>query len=337
MLIVQKFGGSSVADAAKLRRVAGIIADAKKAGNDVIVVLSAQGDTTDDLIAKAHEISPEPNRRELDMLMVTGEQISISLCAMALQELGIPAISLLGWQVRLRTSSEYGSARIRSLDTERIQQELDQGKVVLVAGFQGVNRRGDMTTLGRGGSDTTAVAIAAKMHADLCQIYTDVEGVERRCRGWRLMDDEGNLHCAIYDLGYIIIVPTNFVNVADKANTVILHGNGGGLVINGNNVIDPMTEMLIAEEDGFRLYELGDTSPLSWIGVNPNTVMRTYEKLTMEGVIYNKRGIGYFITAEARKIVLENSRKEFLETELPVVIRKMELLGLNPKELFDNK
>ena len=177
MLIVQKFGGSSVADAAKLRRVAGIIADAKKAGNDVIVVLSAQGDTTDDLIAKAHEISPEPNRRELDMLMVTGEQISISLCAMALQEMGIPAISLLGWQVRLRTNSEYGSARIRSLDTERIQQELDQGKVVLVAGFQGVNRRGDMTTLGRGGSDTTAVAIAAKMHADLCQIYTDVEGV----------------------------------------------------------------------------------------------------------------------------------------------------------------
>ncbi len=177
MLIVQKFGGSSVADAAKLRRVAGIIADAKKAGNDVVVVLSAQGDTTDDLIAKARELSPNPSKREMDMLMSTGEQISISLCAIALQELGIPSISLLGWQVGMKTNSDYGNARIKTLDQERILRELEQGRVVLVAGFQGINKHEDMTTLGRGGSDTTAVAIAAKMHADLCQIYTDVEGV----------------------------------------------------------------------------------------------------------------------------------------------------------------
>ena len=177
MLIVQKFGGSSVADAEKLRRVAGIIADTKKAGNDVVVVLSAQGDTTDDLIAKAHEISSDPNKREMDMLMSAGEQISISLCAIALQELGVPSISLLGWQVGMKTNSDYGNARIKTLDQERIRRELDQGKVVLVAGFQGVNKHEDMTTLGRGGSDTTAVAIAAKMRADLCQIYTDVEGV----------------------------------------------------------------------------------------------------------------------------------------------------------------
>ncbi len=177
MLIVQKFGGSSVADAEKLRRVAGIIADTKKAGNDVVVVLSAQGDTTDDLIAKAHELSPDPNKREMDMLMSTGEQISISLCAIALQALGVPSISLLGWQVGMKTNSDYGNARIKTLDQERIRRELDQGRVVLVAGFQGINKHEDMTTLGRGGSDTTAVAIAAKMHADLCQIYTDVEGV----------------------------------------------------------------------------------------------------------------------------------------------------------------
>ena len=177
MLIVQKFGGSSVADAEKLRRVAGIIADTKKAGNDVVVVLSAQGDTTDDLIAKAHELSPDPNKREMDMLMSTGEQISISLCAIALQALGVPSISLLGWQVGMKTNSDYGNARIKTLDQERIRRELEQGRVVLVAGFQGVNKHEDMTTLGRGGSDTTAVAIAAKMHADLCQIYTDVEGV----------------------------------------------------------------------------------------------------------------------------------------------------------------
>ena len=177
MLIVQKFGGSSVADAEKLRRVAGIIADTKKAGNDVVVVLSAQGDTTDDLIAKAHELSPDPSKREMDMLMSTGEQISISLCAIALQALGVPSISLLGWQVGMKTNSDYGNARIKTLDQERIRRELEQGRVVLVAGFQGVNKHEDMTTLGRGGSDTTAVAIAAKMHADLCQIYTDVEGV----------------------------------------------------------------------------------------------------------------------------------------------------------------
>ena len=177
MLIVQKFGGSSVADAEKLRRVAGIIADTKKAGNDVVVVLSAQGDTTDDLIAKAHELSPNPSKREMDMLMSTGEQISISLCAIALQALGVPSISLLGWQVGMKTNSDYGNARIKTLDQERIRRELEQGRVVLVAGFQGINKHEDMTTLGRGGSDTTAVAIAAKMHADLCQIYTDVEGV----------------------------------------------------------------------------------------------------------------------------------------------------------------
>ncbi len=177
MLIIQKFGGSSVADAEKIRRVAGIIADTKRAGNDVVVVLSAQGDTTDDLIAKAYEITSSPSKREMDMLMSTGEQISISLCAMALQELGVPSISLLGWQVGMKTNSDYGNARIKTLDQERIRRELDQGKVVLVAGFQGVNKHEDMTTLGRGGSDTTAVAIAAKMRADLCQIYTDVEGV----------------------------------------------------------------------------------------------------------------------------------------------------------------
>ena len=177
MLIVQKFGGSSVADADKIRRVAGIIADAKKGGNDVVVVLSAQGDTTDDLIAKAGEITAHPGKRELDMLMTTGEQISIALCAMALQDMGIPAISLLGWQVGMKTNSDYGNARIKTLDPTRIRRELEDGRVVLVAGFQGINKHDDMTTLGRGGSDTTAVAIAAKMHADLCQIYTDVEGV----------------------------------------------------------------------------------------------------------------------------------------------------------------
>ena len=177
MLIVQKFGGSSVADAAKIERVAGIIADCYNAGNEVVVVLSAQGDTTDDLIEKAHEINPRPSKRELDMLLSVGEQISISLMAMQLEKMRIPAVSLTGWQVGLQTNSAYGAARIKTVATERIRRELDKNRVVLVAGFQGVNKLDDITTLGRGGSDTTAVAIAAVLGAAKCQIFTDVEGV----------------------------------------------------------------------------------------------------------------------------------------------------------------
>ena len=176
-LIVQKFGGSSVRDAQRIRNVAGIIADTYRAGNQVMVVLSAQGDTTDDLIEKAREINPKASKREMDMLLSTGEQSSIALCAMALEGLGLPVVSLAAWQVGVHTTSAYSDARIQRIDSERIQQELDKNKIVLVAGFQGVNRFGDVTTLGRGGSDTSAVALAAAFRADLCQIYTDVDGV----------------------------------------------------------------------------------------------------------------------------------------------------------------
>ena len=192
-LIVQKFGGSSVADAAKIKRVAGIIADKYCEGNDVVVVLSAQGDTTDDLIAKAHEINEKPSKREMDMLLTTGEQISIALCAMALEKMGLPVITLTGWQIGMYTNSEYGSARIKRIRGGRLQKELDKHKIVIVAGFQGINKYDDVTTLGRGGSDTTAVAIAAALHADLCQIYTDVDGVytsdPRKVKGARKLTE----------------------------------------------------------------------------------------------------------------------------------------------------
>ena len=176
-LIVQKFGGSSVRDAQRIRNVAGIIADTYRAGNHVLVVLSAQGDTTDDLIEKAREINPRASKREMDMLLSTGEQISIALCAMALEGMGLPVISLCGWQVGVHTTSTYSDARIKRIDAERVRRELDKNKIVLMAGFQGINRVGDVTTLGRGGSDTSAVALAAAFHADLCQIFTDVDGV----------------------------------------------------------------------------------------------------------------------------------------------------------------
>ncbi len=176
-LIVQKFGGTSVKDRSRIYNVARIVADTRNAGNDVVVVVSAQGDTTDDLIEKAAEITSNPSAREMDMLLATGEQISIALLTMALNEIGCPAISLTGWQAGFKTDRAYTKARIHRMDTERLESELGRGRVVVCAGFQGINRMDDITTLGRGGSDTSAVAIAAALHADRCQIFTDVEGV----------------------------------------------------------------------------------------------------------------------------------------------------------------
>ena len=176
-LIVQKFGGSSVADGEKIRNVARIITDTYQKGNRVVAVLSAQGVTTDDLIEKAAEITPAASKRELDMLLSTGEQISCALCAMGIESMGFPVVSLTGWQAGFRTNSGYGNARIKRVQGERIRAELDKRRIVIVTGFQGLNKYDDITTLGRGGSDTSAVAIAAALNADLCQIYTDVDGV----------------------------------------------------------------------------------------------------------------------------------------------------------------
>lgn len=176
-LIVQKYGGSSVRDAERVMNVARRIVEAYDAGNNVVVAVSAQGDTTDDLIEKAKEINPDASKREMDMLLATGEQISISLLAMAIEKIGRPVVSLTGWQAGFKTDASYGNARIARIDTERLKNELDKRKIVIVAGFQGLNKYDDITTLGRGGSDTSAVALAATLGADICEIYTDVDGV----------------------------------------------------------------------------------------------------------------------------------------------------------------
>lgn len=177
MLIVKKFGGSSVANKERIFRVAERCIEDYRAGHDVVVVLSAMGDTTDDLIAMAHSIHANPKKRELDMLLTTGEQVSVSLMAMAMQSLDVPAVSLNAFQVQMHSTERYGNARFKRIDTDRITHELDSRKIVIVTGFQGVNKYDDLTTLGRGGSDTTAVALAAALHADRCEIFTDVDGV----------------------------------------------------------------------------------------------------------------------------------------------------------------
>jgi len=177
MLIVQKYGGTSVANAERINHVARRIADIYSSGNKIVVVLSAQGSVTDRLLQKAHEINPHASKRELDMLLTTGEQQSVALMAMALHRLGLPAVSLNAMQIGLASTDHYGNARIKHIQTTRIMAEVNRGNIVLIAGFQGVNSCGDLTTLGRGASDTTAVAIAAVLNADLCEICTDVNGV----------------------------------------------------------------------------------------------------------------------------------------------------------------
>ena len=177
MLIVKKFGGSSVANKERIFNVARRCIEDYKQGNDVIVVLSAMGDTTDNLLEMARDINPNASKRELDMLLTTGEQVSVALMAMAMSAYDVPAISLNAFQVRMHSTAIYGNARFKRIDSERIRHELAERKIVIVTGFQAVNKYEDYATLGRGGSDTTAVALAAALHADKCEIYTDVDGV----------------------------------------------------------------------------------------------------------------------------------------------------------------
>lgn len=180
MLIVQKYGGTSLADGDRILEAARRVTRLAQQGAQVVVVVSAQGDTTDDLIRAAEAINPRGSAREMDAYMAAGEQLSAGLMAMAIGTLGYPAVSLTGWQAGIQTDEVYGNARIINVRTDRIQKELENGKIVVVAGFQGVSSGGDITTLGRGGSDTTAVALAAFLKAQVCQIYTDVDGVYDR-------------------------------------------------------------------------------------------------------------------------------------------------------------
>ena len=193
MILVQKFGGSSLADLEKLRRAASVSLEARRRGHSVLVVVSASGDTTDELLELAHRIAPRPPQRELDALMATGEQQSAALMAIMLESLGMPARSFSGWQAGIRTDDRHGGAHIGLLIPERLQSAMEQGQIAVVAGFQGISPAEDITTLGRGGSDTTAVALAAALGAGRCEIYTDVDGIytadPRLVSGAKLLDE----------------------------------------------------------------------------------------------------------------------------------------------------
>ncbi|MDR2647154.1 MAG: aspartate kinase [Oscillospiraceae bacterium] len=286
-LIVQKFGGSSVANAERLRNVAQIVSDTYRAGSDVVVVVSAQGDTTDDLIAKAAEIAVKPPKREMDMLLAAGEEISISLLAMAINEAGIPAVSLLGWQAGFQTDSKYGAARIKSIQTDRVHLELSRKHVVIVAGFQGLCKYDDITTLGRGGSDTSAVALAAALHADKCQIFTDVDGVYTADP--RKIEGAKKLSAITYDemlelatLGAQVL-NNRSVEMAKKyrVELEVLSSLAGGKVP-GTIVKEVVMEKMLVRG----VTKDTDTARISVIGVSdvPGVAYQIFSKLAAKGI-----------------------------------------------------
>mgnify|MGYP001085272136 CR=1 FL=1 len=243
-LIVQKYGGTSVADAEKIKNVARRIAKAKDRGDQLVVVVSAMGDTTDDLIKLANQVSAKPDNRELDLLLSTGEIVSATLMTMALHEIGYPAISLTGAQAGIRTNSDFSRARILEIEADRLRQELNEGKIVIVAGFQGINDEMDVTTLGRGGSDTTAVALAAALGAKLCERYTDVEGIfsadPRIVPEARKLDEIGYdemlelatygskvMHPRAIELGELYNIPILVASSFTENPGTLIHGGAG--------------------------------------------------------------------------------------------------------------
>ena len=286
MLIVKKFGGSSVANKERIFNVARRCIEDYKAGHDVVVVLSAMGNTTDELIALAESINPKAKKREMDMLLTIGEQVSVALMAMAVQSLDVPAVSLNAFQVMMYSTSRYGNARFKRVDTKRILHELDSRKIVIVTGFQGVNKYEDITTLGRGGSDTTAVALAAVLHADKCEIYTDVEGVYTADP--RVVKNARKLDVITYDemlelasLGARVL-HNRSVEMAKKYNVELvvrssLNDSEGTVVREASN----MEKMLVTGVAADR-----NTVRISVIGVEdkPGTAFRIFDTLAKNNI-----------------------------------------------------
>lgn len=286
MLIVKKFGGSSVANKERIFNVARRCIADYKAGHDVVVVLSAMGDTTDELIALAESINPKAKKREMDMLLTTGEQVSVALMAMALQSLDVPAVSLNAFQVMMHSTSRHGNARFKRVDTKRILHELDSRKIVIVTGFQGVNKYEDITTLGRGGSDTTAVALAAVLHADRCEIYTDVDGVYTADP--RVVKNARKLDAITYDemlelasLGARVL-HNRSVEMAKKYNVELvvrssLNDSEGTVVKEASNMEKMLVTGVAADKNTVRISVIG-------VEDKPGTAFRIFDTLAKNNI-----------------------------------------------------
>ncbi len=335
-LIVQKFGGTSVRDAERIDNVAGIITSAYQDGNDVVAVVSAQGDTTDDLTAKAAEVNQRPSKREMDMLLSSGEQVSAALLAMAIERMGFPVVSLLGWQAGFNTTSDYGSARIKKIDTSRVKKELDKRRIVVIAGFQGVNRYGDVTTIGRGGSDTSAVAYAAAMHADLCQIYTDVDGVYTADP--RKIPGAKKLSCITYDemlelasLGAQVL-HNRSVEMAKKYNIELEVLSSltkvRGTIVKEENSVEQMLISGVAKDD--------DIARISIIGVpdKPGLAFKIFSKLSSKGT--NVDIILQSIGRNGTKDISFTVQKDRMEDTIELLKEYTEKLGASSLVADDN-
>ena len=335
-LIVQKFGGTSVRDAERIDNVADIVTSAYKYGNDVVVVVSAQGDTTDDLTAKAAEVNQRPSKREMDMLLASGEQVSAALLAMAIERMGYPVVSLLGWQAGFNTTSDHGSARIKRIDTSRVKKELDKRRIVVIAGFQGVNRYGDLTTIGRGGSDTSAVAYAAAMHADLCQIYTDVDGVYTADP--RKIPGAKKLSCITYDemlelasLGAQVL-HNRSVEMAKKYNIEleVLSSltRARGTIVKEENSVEQMLLSGVAKDD--------DIARISIIGVpdKPGLAFKIFSKLSSKGT--NVDIILQSIGRNGTKDISFTVEKNRMEDTIELLKEYTEKLGASSLVADDN-
>ena len=286
MLIVKKFGGSSVANKERIYNVARrCIADYKK-GHDIVVVLSAMGDTTDELLGLARDINPEASKREMDMLLTTGEQVSVSLMAMAMQALDVPAVSLNGFQVKMNCTSRYSNARFKQIDTERIENELEARKIVIVTGFQGINKHEDYVTLGRGGSDTTAVALAAALHADKCEIYTDVDGVFTADP--RVVPDAKQIDEITYD--EMLELATSGAKVLHSRSVELAKKYGVQMVVRSSlNESEGTTVKEVVKMEKMLITGVAsdkNTARVSVIGVKdkPGTAFKVFHRLAKNGI-----------------------------------------------------
>ena len=327
MLIVKKFGGSSVANKERIFNVARRCIEEYKKGHDIVVVLSAMGDTTDELLDLAKSINPDGSKREMDMLLTVGEQVSVSLMAMAMQSLGVPAVSLNAYQAKMNCTSRYSNARFKRIDTERIENELEAKKIVIVTGFQGVNKHEDYVTLGRGGSDTTAVALAATLHADKCEIYTDVDGVFTADP--RVVPDARKIEEITYD--EMLELATSGAKVLHSRSVELAKKYGVQMVVRSSlNESEGTTVKEVVKMEKMLITGVAsdkNTARISVIGVEdkPGTAFKIFHRLAKNGI--NIDIILQSVGREGTKDISFTVSQDDLKDGLRVLEENKEALG----------